>query len=80
MITDEQIGEAPCDKCFRVLECGIEKKACVSFWQYVETNRYNKKTRKIPTEDIYEKIFDENDMTLKDIKAYAKAMVRKEIR
>ena len=75
---DVKIGEAPCDKCSKALECGLEEKACLSFWQYVVTDRYNKKIRKIPTREIFIRVFEENDITLKELKAYAKELLKEQ--
>lgn len=78
MLESEKIGKAPCDKCAKTLECEVEKKACLSFWQYVETNRYNVKIRRIPSTEIYNKIFYGYEMSLKEIKEFAKQLLKEQ--
>ena len=77
MLESETIGEAPCDKCFKTQECELGK-ACLPFWQYVETNRYNNKIRKIPSTEIYNKVFYGDEMSLKEIKAFAKQLLKEQ--
>lgn len=55
------VGPAPCEKCLRTIECELDEKACVSFYQYVETNRYNKEAPKLPTKEMYIRIFEEDE-------------------
>lgn len=55
------VGPAPCENCLRTIECELDEKACVSFYQYVETNRYVKETPRLPTKEMYIRIFEEDD-------------------
>lgn len=77
MLESETIGEAPCDKCFRTQECESGK-ACLSFWQYVETNRYNNKIRKIPTKEMYRLVFSGKEFELKELKQLAKQILKEQ--
>ena len=78
MLTESEVlGEAPCDKCFRTQECELGK-ACLPFWQYVETNRYNNKVRKIPTKEMYRLIFSGQEFELKELKQLAKQILKEQ--
>ena len=55
------VGPAPCEKCLRTIECELDEKACNSFYDYVEHNRFKEHEPRIPTKEMYIRIFEEDD-------------------
>jgi len=55
------VGPAPCEKCLRTTECELDEKACDSFYDYVEKNKFDKNKAKIPTHEMYIRIFEEDE-------------------
>ena len=55
------VGPAPCQICLRETECELDEKACMSFYDYVETNKFDKNKPRIPTREMYIRIFEEDE-------------------
>jgi hypothetical protein len=55
------VGPAPCEQCLRTIECELDEKACQSFDDYVEKNKFDKNKPRIPTHEMYMKIFEEDE-------------------
>ena len=55
------VGPAPCEQCLRTIECELDEKACDSFYDYVEKNRFDKNKPRNPTKQMYIRIFEEDD-------------------
>jgi len=79
-MTDEYIrrvfeGEAPCDKCEQKLDCQEFELACKAFSYYVLKGTFKEYTARMPTRHLFNKIFKEDDLALKN---YLKSMAAKE--
>lgn len=55
------VGPAPCERCLRTIECELDEKACMSFHDYVEHNKFDKNKPRIPTKEMYVRIFEEDE-------------------
>jgi len=51
----------PCSNCDKRVQCDIERKACVDFMHYSNSGRFGKLHDRVPTRQIYNTIFWEND-------------------
>ena len=67
-------GESPCDKCNQSQKCKSEEGACRAFCDYVLHGTFSLKTVRIPTHNMFNKIFKEDDKALKN---YLKSMASK---
>ena len=68
-------GEAPCDKCDQANDCKEYEWACRAFSYYVYHGTFAEHTARIPTRELFDKIFKEDDKALKN---YLKSLREKE--
>lgn len=59
-------GEAPCDKCEMSQSCQDNEWACRAFSYYVLHGTFEEYTARMPTKDLFDKIFKEDDKALKN--------------
>ena len=59
-------GEAPCDKCSQAPDCKEYEWACRAFSYYVLHGTFQEYTARIPTHNMFNKIFKEDDKALKN--------------
>ena len=64
-------GEAPCDKCNMALDCKEHEWACRAFSTYVRRGTFEQYTVRMPTRQLYNIIFRDDDVALKN---YMKAL------
>jgi hypothetical protein len=55
--------KTPCTGCDRKTYCELGKVACKQFSNFVTYGRFSADTPKIPTMEMYDSIFDEDDLT-----------------
>jgi hypothetical protein len=67
-------GESPCDRCNQCQKCQSQEIACRAFCDYVLHGTFSLKTARIPTSNMFNKIFKEDDKALKN---YLKSMASK---
>lgn len=68
-------GEAPCDKCKQQFDCKEFELACRAFSYYVLHGTFHEHTARMPTHNLFNKIFKEDDKALKN---YLKSIKMKE--
>lgn len=68
-------GEAPCDKCELNPSCKQHEWACRAFSSYVRTGTFQSYTARMPTRQLYNLIFRDDDDALK---AYLKKLAEKD--
>jgi hypothetical protein len=68
-------GEAPCDKCDQAEDCRAYEWACRAFSYYVYHGSFEEHTARMPTRELFDKIFKEDDKALKN---YLKTLREKE--
>jgi len=68
-------GEAPCDHCSQKADCQEYELACRAFSYYVLHGRFHDHTVRMPTHNLFNKIFKEDD---KALKTYMKSLAAKE--
>lgn len=59
-------GEAPCDKCDQADSCKRNEWACRAFSFYVLHGFFEEYTARMPTRELFDKIFQEDDKALKN--------------
>jgi hypothetical protein len=59
-------GEAPCDKCSMNPDCKQHEWACRAFSSYVRRGTFEEYTARIPTRQLYNIIFKDDDIALKN--------------
>jgi hypothetical protein len=59
-------GEAPCDKCDQAQSCQTNEWACRAFSYYVLHGTFEQYTVRMPTRELFDKIFKEDDKALKN--------------
>jgi hypothetical protein len=59
-------GESPCDKCSLAKECQTYEWACRAFSSYVLRGTFHAHTARIPTRELFNKIFKEDDKALRN--------------
>jgi hypothetical protein len=59
-------SEAPCDKCDQALDCKEYEWACRAFSYYVLHGTFQDYTIRMPTKEMFNKIFKEDDKALKN--------------
>jgi len=59
-------GEAPCDKCDQAQSCQDNEWACRAFSYYVLHGTFERYTVRMPTREMFNKIFKEDDNALKN--------------
>jgi hypothetical protein len=59
-------GEAPCDHCSQKTDCQEYELACRAFSYYVLHGRFHDHTVRMPTHNLFNKIFKEDDKALKN--------------
>jgi hypothetical protein len=67
-------GEAPCDKCDQAQVCQDNEWACRAFSYYVLHGTFEDFTARMPTREMFHKIFKEDDKALKN---YLKSIAAK---
>lgn len=68
-------AEAPCDKCTQKADCQELELACRAFSYYVLHGTFHHHTARMPTHNMFNKIFKEDDKALKN---YLKSIKAKE--
>ena len=58
-------GEAPCDKCHMTVDCKEYEWACRAFSGYVLRGFFDKDTARIPTRELFSKVFNDDETALK---------------
>jgi hypothetical protein len=59
-------SEAPCDKCDQKESCQDNEWACRAFSYYVLHGTFVEHTARMPTRELFNKIFKEDDKALKN--------------
>jgi hypothetical protein len=59
-------GEAPCDKCDQAQSCQDNEWACRAFSYFVLHGTFVDYTVRMPTRELFHKIFKEDDKALKN--------------
>ena len=59
-------SEAPCDKCSQAQSCQDNEWACRAFSYYVLHGTFQDYTVRMPTKEMFNKIFKEDDKALKN--------------
>jgi hypothetical protein len=57
-------GEAPCDKCDQEKSCKDNEWACRAFSYYVLHGTFQQYTARLPTKELFERIFRDDDKAL----------------
>ena len=68
-------GEAPCDKCDQADDCRYYEWACRAFSYYVFHGTFEEHTARVPTRELFDRIFQDDDKALKN---YLKALKEKQ--
>jgi hypothetical protein len=68
-------GEAPCDKCDQADDCKTYEWACRAFTYYVFHGNFKAHTARMPTKELFDRIFQDDDKALKN---YLKALKEKQ--
>jgi len=68
-------GEAPCDKCPQANDCKEHEWACRAFSYYIHHGSFKDHTVRMPTRQLFDLIFKEDDIALKN---YLKRIAGKE--
>jgi len=59
-------GEAPCDKCNQADDCRAYEWACRAFSYYVFHGTFEAHTARVPTRELFDRIFQDDDKALKN--------------
>lgn len=59
-------GESPCDKCDQAEDCRELERACRAFSYYILNGDFEEYTARIPTRKLFNKIFKEDDKSLRN--------------
>ena len=59
-------GEAPCDKCHLKDDCKQHEWACRTFSTYVSSGEFSNKAIRMPTRQLFNIIFRDDDFALKN--------------
>lgn len=59
-------GEAPCDKCDQADDCKEHEWACRAFSFYIRHGTFEQHTVRMPTRQLYDLIFQDDDVALKN--------------
>jgi hypothetical protein len=58
-------GEAPCDKCHLFFECKQYEWACRVFSGYVLRGTFEKDAARMPTRELFNRVFSDDELALK---------------
>ena len=58
-------GEAPCDKCNQTIDCKQYEWACRAFSGYVLRGTFDKNSARLPTRELFIRIFNDDELGLK---------------
>lgn len=71
---------APCEGCKHNTRCGFELMACRAFQAYVNTGTLSENLKRIPTRQIFNQVFYEDDEKDQQTLAELRKQLRKEAR
>jgi hypothetical protein len=66
-------GESPCDKCDQALSCKENEWACRAFSYYVLKGTFEPYTARLPTKELFDRIFKDDDKALQNYLKLLKA-------